>query len=102
MARLGKQTKGEGTIQNRLKRALEAQGWEVDPAHVTSKYVAMKPLRQALDENPHRQGYSRYFLGRAGTLRYAACGRVTRALTADALKARLLGESSPAVALGAR
>jgi len=97
------------TQQERMKLALEKRGWIEDVHHRTTRYIAMKPteltkfyravsvaggessvLEVPFDVDFH--GHRRYFLGTAGSLRYASNGRVSSATPQPRRKTKFLSE----------
>ena len=79
------------TVQFRLQKALEAEGYVVDLAHPTRKYVVMKPGETTVLTVTQPVTH-RFFLGRSGALRYASNGNVTSSIPYNKTKARLLAK----------
>lgn len=75
------------TIQARLQAALEARGFVVDAEARTRKYTVMRP-RPTVAVQP-----ARYFLGKAGALRYSSIGNATMSVPVERIKLKLLEES---------
>lgn len=86
------------TIQQRLAAALEAAGWELDTEAKTTKYIVYKPTADSyfvkLRTPPNRVDYNpmgaRYFLGSAGGLRFSSRGLVSKAVSHEHAKPKLL------------
>lgn len=80
------------TIKERLTQGLQDAGWVEDSEHRSTKRTAFKPGPQAIDRGAIAR--SRYFVGKAGSLRYSPDGRATGSYPSDTLKRRLLAKIS--------
>lgn len=74
------------TIKQRLIEGLEQLGWSQDLATKTRKYHVMRP---AITDAQHSV-LARYYIGKAGALRYSGNGVVANAHPHDLTKAVLL------------
>ncbi len=86
------------TIQERLIKALENQGFEIDTNHRTTKYTVMRPINKdhKLAKN-YLESYGhdcRFFVGKSGALRFSRAGTSTTSIPHDSTKGRLLATVS--------
>src|SRR4051812_3045229 len=87
------------TIQERLIKALEARGWVLDSAHRSAKYTVMKPTDKVPPRKTAEGVFShpadaRYFVGKAGALRYSSKGNVTASASHAMARTLLLREEA--------
>lgn len=79
------------TIATHLIAGLQRLGWEIDPNPRTGKYLVMRPANATWPNNFSAK--ARFFIGRAGALRYHPDGIVNRSVPWERAKRIVLRDA---------